>query len=158
VLPKPRHACFKIVESEQSHQVDRSTIVVERLDERSFSALTESIAPARRYVRQAAAAMMIDQALLSDVELAASELISNAIEHGCGSDFGVNVAIDDGHFVLEVVSDHCGPDVADPAGWNAAPVDALTGRGLNLVRAVSSSAWAELVNGTLTIGCRFIPR
>ena len=128
---------------------------MERLSERSFTAMTDSIAPARRFVRQGAEAVAVDPNWLADVELAASELISNAIEHGTGHEFAVGVGVDGEHFVLRVCSSHSGPGLADPSEWKAPPPEVLTGRGLSLVKAVSSSAWVEHVDGIITIGCRF---
>lgn len=128
---------------------------MERLDERSFSASTESIHAARSYVRQTAEEVMVDVTAVADVELAASELISNAIEHGSGPDFRVYVGIDDDHFVLEVASRFSGAGFDDPSEWKLAPPEALSGRGLGLVKAMSAGAWVVHADGTLTVGCRF---
>ena len=75
---------------------------MERLDERVFIATTETIRAARRFVRDGLEAITTDRQTLADVELATSELVSNAIEYGSGDDYQVVIATTGERFVIEV--------------------------------------------------------
>jgi anti-sigma regulatory factor (Ser/Thr protein kinase) len=135
--------------------MDRSTIVSERLVQRSFANTTASIRAARKFVRDTAAARGAEATLLDDIELAASEIVSNAVEHGSGDEFSILLTAENGRFAVEVTSGHDGHELAEPSDWLLPPKESLNGRGLHLVQAVSASSWLRHDDGTLTIGCHF---
>jgi anti-sigma regulatory factor (Ser/Thr protein kinase) len=132
-----------------------SAAVPELVGQRSFPAATASIREARRFVKAEAAAVGASGTTLDDIELASSELASNAVEHGSGSTFQVSVILGDAHVDVEVTSEVAGRIVADPADWIGPAADSITGRGLNLVKMLSEDTWVRTLAGSVTIGCRF---
>jgi len=147
---------FKNDAGGQSPCVEGKAPVVERLQERLFRADNDTIRAARRFVREAARTTALDPVRLSDIELAASELVTNAIEHGSGEAYRVRVVIEDDRFVVEVSSKHCGEPISPPSMWGVGRSDELTGRGLGLVKAVSTETWIEQSHDELLVGCAFI--
>ncbi|MDT0493355.1 ATP-binding protein [Streptomyces griseus] len=102
-----------------------------------YSAEPESVRPARRYVREAAAYQepSIDEDVLDTLELLASELVTNAVRYGSepGDSFKVTVAAEPGKCRLEV------HDTRRRAPRLRPPSDQRTrGRGLHLVEALAS--------------------
>lgn len=93
---------------------------------------------ARTWVREIAGTCFTGRpARLGDIELAVSELVTNAVEHGTGDAIQVAVDVSDTFLAVEVasVSDRSG--VASPATWRPAPADRVSGRGLHIVASVS---------------------
>ena len=127
------------------------------VEERTFAADTAVIGMARRFVRDHVDAAAPHLNAIDDIELAASELVSNAIEHGAGPDFRVAVAIDDSSVVIEVTSGYVGNSLPQLAQWDPPSAAAISGRGLHLVRTVSDEVWTEIGEATLLVGCRFKP-
>jgi signal transduction histidine kinase len=104
-----------------------------------------SVPTARRYVRT----VLGDGA--SDVELAVSELVTNALEHsesGAGGTIVLRLAGGEQRLRVEVTD--AGSAVSRPH-LERAEVDDESGRGLEIVRAVSLN-WG--INGT-TVWCEF---
>ncbi|MEU3264390.1 ATP-binding protein [Streptomyces bacillaris] len=102
-----------------------------------YSAEPESVRPARRYVREAAAYQepSIEEDVLDTLELLASELVTNAVRYGSepGDSFKVTVAAEPGKCRLEV------HDTRRRAPRLRPPADQRTrGRGLHLVEALAS--------------------
>lgn len=91
---------------------------------------------ARRFVAdevEAAGAEATD-----DLLLAVSELVTNAVRHGAGA-MEVRLTVD-GHVARIEVLDEGGYLVPEPVA--VPPVDAVSGRGLHLVRSVAQ-AWGS---------------
>ena len=130
--------------------------VPELLGQRSFAAATGSIREARRFVKAEVARIGTDSAPLDDIELASSELASNAVEHGSGSRFRVAIIAGDAHVDIEVTSEFVGRGVAEPSEWARPSADSISGRGLNLVKTLSEDTWVRTVDGSVTVGCRFL--
>jgi anti-sigma regulatory factor (Ser/Thr protein kinase) len=139
----------------KSQDVDKGIPLMERLDDRVFAATTESIRAARRFVREGGEAITIDAQTLADIELATSELVSNAIEHGTGDEYQVVIATTGGRFIVEVTSGHSGTILSSPAEWTTSRPEMLSGRGLGLVIALSANAWVRHVDDNVIIGCEF---
>jgi serine/threonine-protein kinase RsbW len=95
------------------------------------------LAIARRFVRTTLAD--IDPDVSADLQLATSELVTNAIEHGAGDPITITITITRGdrRATVAVRSSGRSPDVGPPSTWNVAPPDAITGRGLGIVRALA---------------------
>ncbi len=89
---------------------------------------------ARRAVRERAAKVLADEALLDDVELMTAEGVANAILHGSGL-IGVTIATDGRRLRVEVSDD--GPALADPDE----PPRLDHGRGLTVIDALADE-WA----------------
>lgn len=128
---------------------------MERLEERAFIATTETIRAARRFVRERAEATAIDPQTLADVELATSELVTNAIEYGSGDDYQVAIASAGDRFVIEVKSTNAGATLDMPAEWSPSDPETPSGRGLSLVKALSSNVWVRHADERIVVGCEF---
>lgn len=93
------------------------------------------MAAVRRFVRS----QFADHPALDDAVLAASELAANAIAHTrsgrAGGTFTVHLGVMSSKSVCLLVADEGGPTTPDP---QRAGVDADSGRGLDLVAAVSA--------------------
>jgi anti-sigma regulatory factor (Ser/Thr protein kinase) len=128
-----------------------------RATERIFSADTASIGEARRFVRDIAAESMNGRRddLLGDVELAVSELVTNAVEYGLDEPVAVSVTIAPASIVVSVRSARTSSAIADPSTW-AGPLPAMrTGRGLAIVRSVSDDVSVDADDSTVTVRCIF---
>jgi serine/threonine-protein kinase RsbW len=102
---------------------------------RTFPGTSDQLAAVRRFVRS----QFADHPALDDAVLAASELAANAIAHTrsgrAGGTFTVHLGVMSSKSVSIFVADEGGPTVPDP---QRAGVDAESGRGLDLVTAVSA--------------------
>jgi anti-sigma regulatory factor (Ser/Thr protein kinase) len=91
-----------------------------------------------------------DASVVEDVVLAASEVVTNAIEHSDSGVLGGEIsiaalAIDGSTIRMEVVDD--GSSSAYPT-VRKLDVDAVGGRGLQIVRAVSAGRWGACSEGS----------
>ena len=75
--------------------------------------------------------------VVADVELIASELVTNAVEHGASHDVTMTVSCDDDEVAVTVVSTGPSPGVGPVASWSLAARDAYSGRGLAIVRKIA---------------------
>ena len=128
-----------------------------RLSERTFEPSPSSIGEARRFVREAAAGVAAgrEHDLHSDLELATSELVTNAVEYGLQAPIAVSVAITPTAVLLSVRSARSSSGIADPSTW-AGPLPAMrTGRGLAIVRAISDDVAVDADDSTVTVHCTF---
>ena len=129
------------------------------VSERRFGGQTSSIRAARLFVRQAAAEVLDlagpESDLPGNLELAVSELVTNAIEHGLEEPVTVIVAATAGTVVVSVRSVRTPSGIADPSTW-ASPLPALrTGRGLAIVRSISDEVSVDADEATVTVHCTF---
>lgn len=124
-----------------------------------LAAATASVPRARQHVRRALRRLLpteeidvaVIEALSADLELAASELVTNAVEHGGGDPLELSVSSDGAAVALEVIS-HGGADQVGPSSeWQVADIGSVTGRGLGIVRAVSDRVTVRRAHGTLSI-------
>ncbi len=106
------------------------------------------VAAARRFVRQALAD--VDPAISADLQLAVSELVTNAIDHAASPHVTVEVAIEAGEVVLTVTSHGSGP-LAPVTTWVPAPPEASAGRGLAIVRSIATNVTVDHRGDTLRI-------
>lgn len=114
-----------------------------------------SVGPARDFVRRAlgsSAPAPVDPNRVDDIVLVTSELVTNAIENGTGGDVDIAVAFSDGRIELTVASVSTGlPSPTD----ELPPVDALRGRGLFIVAAISDDVAFERDGDVTRVTCVF---
>lgn len=110
------------------------------------------VGAARRFVRKNLADAPPE--LNSDAQLVASELVTNAVEHGTGGPVLFELECDDAAVALTVESQGPAPDVGEVSSWRVAPVEQVTGRGLGIVRAIADRVDVRRCNGRLVITAR----
>ena len=114
-----------------------------------------SVGPARSFVRRSLESSVepaIGADQVDDVVLVASELVTNAVEHGTGGDIEVSVKASNACVELSVTAPSDGlPRPAD----GVPPVDALRGRGLLIVAALSEDVSFERSGDANRIACEF---
>jgi anti-sigma regulatory factor (Ser/Thr protein kinase) len=127
-----------------------------RRDERSFPAVAESARAARLFVTEILVREGASSRALDDFQLVVSELVSNVIEHGDGTNLVVYVdGADPDFWEIEVVgglaADH--NMVLHPEDWTIAAADEPAGRGLAIVRHLMDTVTAHVSDGHVSIRC-----
>jgi anti-sigma regulatory factor (Ser/Thr protein kinase) len=107
-----------------------------RRDTVRYSNDTANISSVRRFVRQVLVECEAHD-VVADVELMASELVTNAIEHGTGDEIEVTVTCDGHQVTLSVTSRGRAEQVGPHADWQVAEPGSITGRGLGIVRVLA---------------------
>lgn len=104
---------------------------------------------ARRFVRENLTD--VPDALNANVQLIASELVTNAVEHGRGD--RVTFALMRGAAAVALTVESIGPapNVGDVDGWEIAPAEQITGRGLGIVRSIADRVEVSRRRGCLVI-------
>lgn len=123
--------------------------------EATFAGATESIRDARLFVREQIAASSVGGERSSDMELAVSELVTNAIEHAHDDSITVAVETHPVSVTVSVSSSYSGSDLADPTTWSGPVPTMRSGRGLAIVRAVSDEVVVMASDDILTVTCTF---
>lgn len=122
---------------------------------RTFTGTTASIRDARIFVRNATSDVVSNAELIGDLELAVSELVTNAVEYGLQEPVTVTVVASTHSIVLSVGSVRTSSEIAHPTMW-AGPLPAMrTGRGLAIVRALSDDVSVDADDATVTVHCTF---
>jgi anti-sigma regulatory factor (Ser/Thr protein kinase) len=121
--------------------------------EREFASTTESIGEARDFVRDVLHDDAVDEAIIEDVTLAVSELVTNGVRHGAGGPVTVRIETAPDEVVCIVRS--TGGPLPDPATWRSPGVSGRTGRGLAIVRAVADTVVAEADGLVVVLRCSF---
>jgi anti-sigma regulatory factor (Ser/Thr protein kinase) len=125
-------------------------------DERSFPAVAESARAARVFVTEILVREGASSDVVDDFQLVVSELVSNVIEHGDGTNLVVYVDGSDPDFwEVEVVGGLVAANsrVLDPPAWTIAAADEPSGRGLAIVRHLMDHVTAEVSDGYVSIRC-----
>lgn len=128
------------------------------LDERAVvmvSCDAASVGPARTFVRrplESADEPTIGSEQIDDIVLVASELVTNAVEHGTGGDVEVSVDISNSYVTLSVAASSDG--LPRPA-HGVPSADALRGRGLFIVGALCEDVTFERSGDSNRITCAF---
>lgn len=104
---------------------------------------------ARRFVRTNLAG--VPEPINADAQLIASELVTNAVEHGTGGPIVFELLCDDDAVAVTVESVGPAPDVREVSSWRVAPVEQITGRGLGIVRSIADRVEVIRRNGHLVI-------
>lgn len=103
---------------------------------------TSQVVYARRFVRR----LLPDSVpaeIADDLQLVASELFTNAIEHGGATTVEVGVQATAEYAGVCVVSGGPAPAVGPAIDWTVAASDALDGRGLGIVRRLADELIVE---------------
>jgi anti-sigma regulatory factor (Ser/Thr protein kinase) len=111
------------------------------------------IAVARRYVR-AELGDRVPADVLADLQLIASELVTNAVEHGDAPSIRLGVECDADVASVWVHSDGPSPNVGPVETWQVAGEDAITGRGLGIVRRLADEVDVDQSGSTLVVTAR----
>ncbi len=110
------------------------------------------VGTARRFVRTNL--VDVPGSLNADVQLIASELVTNAVEHGKGDRVAFALWCDQGAVALTVESIGPAPNVGEVDEWEVAPAEQITGRGLGIVRSIADRVEVSRRNGRLVITAR----
>jgi serine/threonine-protein kinase RsbW len=122
---------------------------------RRFARQTQQLTAIRRFVRTWFEARDVDAAAIDDLELAVSELATNAIQHGSGDVIEIQLADERNQLIAVVAADSDRADrIGDVASWRIAPPDAVNGRGLGIVAAVMDSIEFSADDGRAVFRCR----
>lgn len=107
------------------------------------------VATARRFVR--AALDDVSPTVNADAQLIASELVTNAVEHGRGTSVVIELQRRAAEIDVTVESEGPSPGVGAVEEWRVASVDEITGRGLGIIRNVAKRVAVRRVHGRLVI-------
>ncbi len=111
-----------------------------------------SVRAARKFVRQAVSPVEWTSSRLADIELATSEMSTNAVEYGEGSSFAVTVLIHPGRLDLMVQSAGSHHTPAVQMSGNST----LSGRGLRIVSTVAEQFSVEQSPERVIVSCTFL--
>lgn len=107
------------------------------------------VAVARRFVR--ASLQDIGADVNADAQLIASELVTNAVEHGGGSSVVVELRRRDAEVDVTVESVGPSPSVGEVEDWRVAAPDEVSGRGLGIISNLADRVAVRRVKGRLVI-------
>lgn len=121
----------------------------------SFPSDVSTPRTARNWVRTRLEESGADSGLVDDLVLVASELCSNAVEHVDATAITLAITIDDPDWWELVLTTHT-LDAAPPrtSAWALATPDAVSGRGLGIVRRLTDHVAVESLAGRLVFTCR----
>jgi len=122
-------------------------------------ARADAVSIARHAVAQHLARAGVPSTIIDDIELVASELVTNAIIHPRPPVASVQLRVDLGD-VIEIRVSNAGMVAAIPpvAAWHPAPAAALSGRRLGIVRRLCDEVTLEQVGERAVITCwRSVP-
>jgi len=125
--------------------------------QQTFEAVPASARAARQFVTNTLRSHGAAPGLISDYALVVSELATNIIEHGDGSDLVIFLDVADSEWWgMEVVGGaSTAPDhVLEPATWTVASADEPSGRGLGIVRHLMDEIVTDTTDGQVSIRCR----
>ncbi len=125
---------------------------------RDLSSATASVGIARRMVSELAQRWTRDSDTVFDIELACSELATNAVEYGVGDTFHVFCKRAGDRFELEISSVAAAGTTVPVIGSVVPPPNSLTGRGLWIARSISDRMEVSLAESTLRVRCEFTRR
>ena len=108
----------------------------------TLGASPAEVAAARRFVRRTLTGE-VPASVSSDLQLIASELFTNAVEHGDNDVIELTVATDHQGARVTVNSRGVAPGVVSVADWSVADPDSITGRGLGIVRELADEVIVE---------------
>jgi anti-sigma regulatory factor (Ser/Thr protein kinase) len=109
------------------------------------------VATARRFVVDRLARDAVGRTIVEELTLAASELVTNAIEHGQLRPVVLEVGMTRDVVCLSVTSHSPDDDVAPVSQWAVAETNQIAGRGLGIVRALADDVSVSRGHGQLTI-------
>ena len=122
-----------------------------------FEAVPTSARAGRRFVTDTLRENGATDKVISDYALAVSELVTNIIEHGNGSNLTILIDVADPYWwEVEVVSgsSKAPGHLLHPETWTVADADESSGRGLGIVRYLMDDIISGTDAGQVTIRCR----
>ncbi len=111
---------------------------------------TSQIGHARRFIRGVLGGE-VDVDVVRDLQLIASELFSNAIEHGDNTTVRLDVTVSHDVAGVSVHSRGVTTQIGPAAEWHVSDPDAVTGRGLGIVRRLADDVIVEREDDVVTI-------
>jgi anti-sigma regulatory factor (Ser/Thr protein kinase) len=124
---------------------------------RAFEPVPISAHAARTFVTEFLRRHGATETVIGDYALAVSELATNIIEHGGGSDVTIRVDVTDPRWwEVEVIGGTSVPpdEVLHPETWAVASAEEISGRGLGIVRHLMHDVIADTTDGRVSIRCR----
>ena len=119
----------------------------------TFPSEWASVRLARQFVRSALRhPPAVPRDVVCDVELAVSELTTNGIRHGSGDPVTVGLEMDPHRVTMSVISTLASDHRDDPT---ACAPSGEVGRGIGIVRAVSSDLACHVAGRSMSASCRF---
>ena len=127
--------------------------------QQTFAAVPTSARAARQFVRNTLHFHGATTSVITDYALVVSELATNIIEHGDGSDLIIFLDVADPEWWgMEVVGGATTAAnrvlVLEPASWTVAAADEPSGRGLGIVRHLVDDIVTDSTDGQISIRCR----
>jgi anti-sigma regulatory factor (Ser/Thr protein kinase) len=126
-------------------------------EQQSFAAIPASARAARQFVATTLRRHDATSKVISDFALVVSELVTNIIEHGDGSNMIISLAVaDPDWWEVEVVggSATSPATLLQPDTWTVASADKASGRGLGIVRHLMDDIVSHTNAGQVSIRCR----
>lgn len=125
-------------------------------DRRAFRAAPSSVRTIRAFVRDTLRHAQAPDTVVADLELVASELAANAIEHGTAPTWSVGVEAGPEWLTMDVTGGVAAPSniVHHPQEWSIAPPDEASGRGLGIVRRLMEEVTVDTVDGEVRVTAR----
>ncbi len=122
---------------------------------REFVSAPESIGAARDLVRDSLVGTAVGAEVVGDIQLAVSELVTNAVVHGDGEPIVVRIESSPRAVVCAVTSHLSGRPLPDPEMWTSPAQGGPTGRGLAIVRTVADAVAVDIDDSVVTVRCTF---
>lgn len=125
--------------------------------QQTFKAVPTSARAARQFVTSTLRAHGAANSVISDYALVVSELATNIIEHGDGSDLVIFLDVADPNWWgMEVVggAKTGSSRVGEPASWTVAGADEPSGRGLGIVRHLMDEILTDTTDSQVSIRCQ----
>lgn len=99
--------------------------------------------------------------IATDVVLAISELLDNAVRHGDGSPVAFDVSVGRRHLCITVAQasggrDDSAPDVPPVDQWRMPPPASVSGRGLAIVASLADEVDVVRADGRTSVVARFV--
>ena len=127
--------------------------------QQTLAAVPTSALAARQFVRNTLLFHGATKSVITDYALVVSELATNIIEHGDGSDLIIFLDVADPEWWgMEVVGGATSAAnrvlVLEPASWTVSAADEPSGRGLGIVRHLVDDIVTDTTDGQISIRCR----
>lgn len=126
-------------------------------EECTLVAVPSSARAARDFISEYLQKLHAPAAVIADCQLAVSELASNVIAHGEGSEFSIAIdASDPQWWLVEVASNMVtgATNMLLPESWVVTGADHISGRGLGIVRRLMTDIVVTIDVGRVSTRCR----
>ena len=127
-----------------------------RPEHRAFDAVPASARAVRQYVTDLLLLDGAPTAVISDFSLVVSELVTNVIEHSGGARLEVSLDLADPQWWrLEVIgaAPIAPKQLSAPETWTVAGANAVSGRGLGIVRKLMDDVMISAADDRVTVTC-----